>query len=53
MKVRSIKDLEDIRRDYSKRLYHPDGIKVNIGMASCGIAAGAKASLEKAVKEFS
>jgi NADH:ubiquinone oxidoreductase subunit F (NADH-binding)/Pyruvate/2-oxoacid:ferredoxin oxidoreductase delta subunit/(2Fe-2S) ferredoxin len=53
MKVRSIKDLENIRQDYSKRLYYPDGIKVNIGMASCGIAAGAKASLEKAVKEFS
>ncbi|GAG45826.1 unnamed protein product, partial [marine sediment metagenome] len=53
MKVGSIKDLEGIRQDYSKKLYHPDGVKVNIGMASCGIAAGAKASLEKALKEFS
>jgi len=53
MKVRSVKDLEKIRQHYSKKLYYPDGIKVNIGMASCGIAAGAKASLEMALKEFS
>lgn len=53
MKIQSVKDLEKIRQGYAKRLYYPDGIKVNIGMASCGIAAGAKASLEKALKEFS
>jgi NADH:ubiquinone oxidoreductase subunit F (NADH-binding)/Pyruvate/2-oxoacid:ferredoxin oxidoreductase delta subunit/(2Fe-2S) ferredoxin len=52
MQVRSIKDLEKIRRDYRKRLYHPKGITVNIGMASCGIAAGAKASFEKALEGF-
>jgi len=33
-------------------LYYPEAIKVNIGIASCGIAAGAQASLETAVKEF-
>ena len=52
MRVRSVKDLEEIRQDYSKKLYHPGGIKVNIGMASCGIAAGAKASFEKALEAF-
>ena len=52
MQVRSVKDLNKIRQDYSKKLYHPGGIKVNIGMASCGIAAGAKASFEKALREF-
>jgi NADH:ubiquinone oxidoreductase subunit F (NADH-binding)/(2Fe-2S) ferredoxin len=51
-KIQSVKDLETIQQDYSKHLYYPDGIKVNIGMASCGIAAGAKASLEKALQEF-
>jgi NADH:ubiquinone oxidoreductase subunit F (NADH-binding)/Pyruvate/2-oxoacid:ferredoxin oxidoreductase delta subunit/(2Fe-2S) ferredoxin len=51
-KIQSIKDLEKIQQEYSKHLYYPDGIKVNIGMASCGIAAGAKASLEKALHEL-
>jgi NADH:ubiquinone oxidoreductase subunit F (NADH-binding)/(2Fe-2S) ferredoxin len=52
MTIQSINDLEKISQDYRKKLYYPDGIKVNIGMASCGIAAGAKACLEKAMKEF-
>ena len=52
MKIQSIKDLEKLRLDYSKKIYYPDGIKVNIGMAMCGIAVGAKLSLKKAVKEF-
>jgi NADH:ubiquinone oxidoreductase subunit F (NADH-binding)/Pyruvate/2-oxoacid:ferredoxin oxidoreductase delta subunit/(2Fe-2S) ferredoxin len=50
--IQSVEDLETIQQEYSKHLYYPDGIKVNIGMASCGIAAGAKASLDKAVQEF-
>jgi NADH:ubiquinone oxidoreductase subunit F (NADH-binding)/Pyruvate/2-oxoacid:ferredoxin oxidoreductase delta subunit/(2Fe-2S) ferredoxin len=52
MQVSSVKDLEKITRDYRKKLYYPGGIKVNIGMASCGIAAGAKASFEKALERF-
>jgi len=52
MKIRSIKDLEKTGIEHRKKLYYPDVIKVNIGMASCGIAAGAKASFEKAVTEF-
>jgi NADH:ubiquinone oxidoreductase subunit F (NADH-binding)/Pyruvate/2-oxoacid:ferredoxin oxidoreductase delta subunit/(2Fe-2S) ferredoxin len=53
MKIQFIEDLECLRQQYAQRLYFPELIKVNIGMASCGIAAGAKASLEKALKEFS
>jgi NADH:ubiquinone oxidoreductase subunit F (NADH-binding)/Pyruvate/2-oxoacid:ferredoxin oxidoreductase delta subunit/(2Fe-2S) ferredoxin len=52
MKIESAKDLEVISENYSKKLYYPEGVKVNVGIASCGIAAGAKASLEKAAKEF-
>ena len=52
MKIESAKDLEVIGENYSKKLYYPEAVKVNVGMASCGIAAGAQASLEKAVKEF-
>jgi len=52
MKIQSIKDLEKLSHDHSMKLYHPDDVKVNIGMAMCGIAAGAKATLEKAIREF-
>ena len=52
MKIESIKDLEVISQEYSKKLYYPEGIKVNIGMASCGIAAGARSAFEKAIQEF-
>ena len=53
MKIQSDKDLEKISLEYSKKIYYPDAVKVNIGMASCGIAAGAKLSYEKAKNEFS
>jgi NADH:ubiquinone oxidoreductase subunit F (NADH-binding)/(2Fe-2S) ferredoxin len=52
MKIESIKDLEAISQEFRKKLYYPEAIKVNIGMATCGIAAGAQASFEKATKEF-
>jgi NADH:ubiquinone oxidoreductase subunit F (NADH-binding)/(2Fe-2S) ferredoxin/ferredoxin len=52
VKIQSVNDLETISGEYSKRLYHPTGIKVNVGMASCGIAAGAQAAFERAKKEF-
>ena len=52
MKIESAKDLEVISEKYSQKLYYPEAVKVNVGMASCGIAAGAQASLEKAEKEF-
>jgi len=52
MKIQSVEDLEKISHEYRQRLYHPDAIKVNVGMASCGIAAGAQAAFEKARKAF-
>jgi NADH:ubiquinone oxidoreductase subunit F (NADH-binding)/(2Fe-2S) ferredoxin len=48
MKIQSAEDLEKISQQYQQRLYWPDAVKVNIGMASCGIAAGAQKSFEKA-----
>lgn len=53
MKIQSVKDLEKIGQNYLKQLYYPEGIKVNIGMASCGIAAGAQDIFEKATEAFS
>ena len=52
MKIASAKDLEKIRKAYAPSLYHPEGIKINVGMASCGIAAGALEAFEKAVEAF-
>jgi NADH:ubiquinone oxidoreductase subunit F (NADH-binding)/Pyruvate/2-oxoacid:ferredoxin oxidoreductase delta subunit/(2Fe-2S) ferredoxin len=52
MKIQSVKDLTRIGEEYIRNLYHPNTIKVNIGMASCGIAAGAAASFDKAVEAF-
>ncbi|MEZ4579380.1 MAG: (2Fe-2S) ferredoxin domain-containing protein [Desulfobacterales bacterium] len=52
MKIQSLEDLNKIRQEYEKQLYAPAGVKVNIGMASCGIAAGAQAAMEKAVDAY-
>ncbi|MDH3355891.1 MAG: 4Fe-4S binding protein [Desulfobacteraceae bacterium] len=52
MKIESTADLEKIRQEYSNKLYYPDSTKVLFGMASCGIAAGAKTAFEKAMQEF-
>ncbi len=52
MKIQSIEDLQLISRDYGRKLYGPEDLKVNIGMASCGIAAGAQAAYEKAIDEY-
>ena len=48
MKIQSAEDLEKISQQHQQRLYRPDAVKVNIGMASCGIAAGAQESFERA-----
>ncbi|WP_028325451.1 NADH-ubiquinone oxidoreductase-F iron-sulfur binding region domain-containing protein [Desulfatirhabdium butyrativorans] len=53
MIITSTKDLDAIRQSCLSRLYTPEGVKVNIGMASCGIAAGAQASYNRAIQEFS
>jgi NADH:ubiquinone oxidoreductase subunit F (NADH-binding)/(2Fe-2S) ferredoxin len=52
MKIQSLEDLKSIATQFGKGLYAPDQIKVNIGMASCGIAAQAKAAYEKAQERF-
>ncbi len=52
MEIQSRADIEEISREYINEIYCPDYVKVNIGMASCGIAAGAKASYDKGMKGF-
>jgi len=52
MKIESVNDLERIGADYRKAIYFPENIKVNVGMASCGIAAGGKEAFERALKEY-
>ena len=52
MKIQSLQDLETIGREYQRWLYTPDTVKVNVGMASCGIAAGAQAAYDEALKQF-
>ena len=52
MKIQSRADIEKISREYINEVYYPDYVKVNIGMASCGIAAGAKASYDKGMQVF-
>ena len=52
MRIRSLQDLEEIRKKALLGLYHPRGIKVNFGMASCGISAGARKALQKAQEEW-
>jgi hypothetical protein len=46
MKIQSLEDLKNNKSILCKQIYMPEGIKVNIGMASCGIAAGAQAALK-------
>jgi NADH:ubiquinone oxidoreductase subunit F (NADH-binding)/(2Fe-2S) ferredoxin len=52
MKIQSVEDLENRRRQYAKRLYHPDDITVNVGLAMCGIANGAQKSFERALSVY-
>jgi NADH:ubiquinone oxidoreductase subunit F (NADH-binding)/(2Fe-2S) ferredoxin len=52
MRIQSVKDLAQISEVYQQHLYHPGKIKVNIGMASCGIAAGAMDVYNKASEAF-
>jgi NADH:ubiquinone oxidoreductase subunit F (NADH-binding)/(2Fe-2S) ferredoxin/Pyruvate/2-oxoacid:ferredoxin oxidoreductase delta subunit len=52
MKIQSVKDVQQIGQQYGLRLYTPDAVKVNIGMASCGIAAGAQAAFDAALEKY-
>ncbi|RJQ55200.1 MAG: 4Fe-4S dicluster domain-containing protein [Desulfobacteraceae bacterium] len=51
MKIQSVKDIEKIGAECRKKIYFPENVKVNVGMASCGIAAGGRAAFETALKE--
>ncbi len=52
MRIQSVQNLETIGQAYVSKLYVPDTIKVNIGMASCGIAAGAQSAYDKLLNEY-
>ena len=54
MKIRSLEGLEDIKKK-GLALTYPDKIKIMVGMATCGISAGADkvyAALEKKIAEL-
>ncbi len=52
MKIQQITDIEEIGRKQKDALYFPEGVTVNTGMASCGIAAGADKTFARAAAEF-
>jgi len=52
MRITSKDDLQKIRAEVQSSLYVPSTLKLNIGMASCGIAAGAKEVYDKAHEIF-
>ena len=52
MRITTKDDLQKIRTAVQSSLYVPATLKMNIGMASCGIAAGAKEVYDKAREIF-
>jgi NADH:ubiquinone oxidoreductase subunit F (NADH-binding)/(2Fe-2S) ferredoxin len=52
MRITSKDDLQKIRTAVQSSLYVPATLKMNVGMASCGIAAGAKEVYDKAREIF-
>ena len=52
MKIQQISDMDEIGRKQRDTLYVPERVTVNTGMASCGIAAGAGKTFNRAVAEF-
>ncbi len=52
MKIQQITDIEEIGRKQKDALYFSEGVTVNTGMASCGIAAGADKTFARAAAEF-
>jgi len=52
MKIRTKDDLQQIRANLYDHLYNPSILKLNIGMASCGIAAGARDAYQKALELY-
>lgn len=39
--IKNLKDLENIKSENEKKINKKENIRINIGMATCGIAAGA------------
>ncbi|MCK4816050.1 (2Fe-2S) ferredoxin domain-containing protein, partial [bacterium] len=52
MKIRTKDDLQQIRAKLYDHLYNPPVLKINVGMASCGIAAGAKDTYQRALELY-
>ncbi len=52
MKIQNTLDLNKISVARREFLYYPEDLTVNIGMASCGIAAGADKTFDSAHNEF-
>lgn len=52
MKIRTKDDLQQIRAKLYDHLYNPSILKLNIGMTSCGIAAGARDTYHKALELY-
>ncbi len=51
-RINGLSDLEEIRDRTLTRMLSPDTLAINIGLASCGIAAGGTATLEAALAEL-
>ena len=52
MKIQHVNDLDEISLAHRETLYYPEALTVNIGMASCGIAAGADKTFDTAENEY-
>lgn len=50
-KIRSLKDLNTIKERVSKKLECHDGIRIVVGLGTCGVAAGARIVYDTIVKE--
>jgi NADH:ubiquinone oxidoreductase subunit F (NADH-binding)/(2Fe-2S) ferredoxin len=52
MRIKTKDDLEQIRAKLYDHLYRPPVLKINVGMASCGIAAGARDTYQRALELY-
>lgn len=53
--MKSLDDLKQLRDQAKKTMdmrYHKDGVRIQIGMATCGIAAGARPVMNKFLEEI-
>jgi len=52
VKIKTLDDLKTLREKGQHSLYATQDLKISIGMASCGIAAGAKHTYEAALEHY-